>query len=256
MRIKVSRGEQIFKVFNYLFLTALALVCLYPFWHVTMASFSDSDALIAHTGLLLWPIEFTTTAYERVFANPNVLTGYISTFKLLIFGVSWQMVMTVLGAYVLSRREFMLRRPLMLAITFTMFFSGGMIPTYLNIQDLGLKGGIWAIIIPFAINTYYLIILRTSFESLPESLLEAAKIDGAGQVTLLLKIVLPLSKATLAVITMYYGVAMWNSWFWASQLIGDRTQMPLSVVLRDILINSQMQQMDSGVTKALVGTDR
>lgn len=250
MRIKVSRGEQIFKVFNYLFLTALALVCLYPFWHVTMASFSDSDALIAHTGLLLWPIEFTTTAYERVFANPNVLTGYISTFKLLIFGVSWQMVMTVLGAYVLSRREFMLRRPLMLAITFTMFFSGGMIPTYLNIQDLGLKGGIWAIIIPFAINTYYLIILRTSFESLPESLLEAAKIDGAGQVTLLLKIVLPLSKATLAVITMYYGVAMWNSWFWASQLIGDRTQMPLSVVLRDILINSQMQQMDSGVTNA------
>ena len=138
----------------------------------------------------------------------------------------------------------------MLAITFTMFFSGGMIPTYLNIQDLGLKGGIWAIIIPFAINTYYLIILRTSFESLPESLLEAAKIDGAGQVTLLLKIVLPLSKATLAVITMYYGVAMWNSWFWASQLIGDRTQMPLSVVLRDILINSQMQQMDSGVTNA------
>ena len=250
MRIKVSRGEQIFKVFNYLFLTALALVCLYPFWHVTMASFSDSDALIAHTGLLLWPIEFTATAYERVFANPNVLTGYISTFKLLIFGVSWQMVMTVLGAYVLSRREFMLRRPLMLAITFTMFFSGGMIPTYLNIQDLGLKGGIWAIIIPFAINTYYLIILRTSFESLPESLLEAAKIDGAGQVTLLLKIVLPLSKATLAVITMYYGVAMWNSWFWASQLIGDRTQMPLSVVLRDILINSQMQQMDSGVTNA------
>ena len=250
MRIKVSRGEQIFKVFNYLFLTALALVCLYPFWHVTMASFSDSDALIAHTGLLLWPIEFTKTAYERVFANPNVLTGYISTFKLLIFGVSWQMVMTVLGAYVLSRREFMLRRPLMLAITFTMFFSGGMIPTYLNIQDLGLKGGIWAIIIPFAINTYYLIILRTSFESLPESLLEAAKIDGAGQVTLLLKIVLPLSKATLAVITMYYGVAMWNSWFWASQLIGDRTQMPLSVVLRDILINSQMQQMDSGVTNA------
>lgn len=250
MRIKVSRGEQVFKVFNYLILTALALVCLYPFWHVTMASFSDSDALIAHTGLLLWPIEFTTTAYERVFANPNVLTGYISTFKLLIFGVSWQMVMTVLGAYVLSRREFMLRRPLMLAITFTMFFSGGMIPTYLNIQDLGLKGGIWAIIIPFAINTYYLIILRTSFESLPESLLEAAKIDGAGQVTLLLKIVLPLSKATLAVITMYYGVAMWNSWFWASQLIGDRTQMPLSVVLRDILINSQMQQMDSGVTNA------
>lgn len=248
MKIKATKGERIFQVFNYTLLSALALVCLYPLWHVVMASFSDSDALLAQEGLLLWPIEFTLDSYKRVFANPNVVTGYRATFKLLILGVSWQMVMTILGAYVLSRREFMLRRPLMLAITFTMFFSGGMIPTYLNIEQLGLKGSIWGLIIPFSINTYNMIILRTSFESLPESLLEAAKIDGAGHLTSLIKIVLPLSKATLSVITLYYGVATWNAWFWAAQLMDDRTEMPLAVVLRDILINSQMQQMDTGVT--------
>ena len=248
MRIKATKGERIFQVCNYIFLTMLALICLYPLWHVIMASFSDSDALLAQEGLLLWPMEFTVDSYKRVFSNPNVLTGYKATLKLLVLGVSWQMIMTILGAYVLSRREFMLRRPIMLAITFTMFFSGGMIPTYMNIEQLGLKGSIWGLIIPFSINTYNMIILRTSFESLPESLLEAAKIDGAGHLTSLFRIVLPLSKATLSVITLYYGVATWNAWFWAAQLMKDRTQMPLAVVLRDILINSQMQQMDTGVT--------
>lgn len=248
MRIKATKGERIFQVCNYIFLTLLALICLYPLWHVIMASFSDSDALLAQEGLLLWPMEFTVDSYKRVFSNPNVLTGYKATLKLLVLGVSWQMIMTILGAYVLSRREFMLRRPIMLAITFTMFFSGGMIPTYMNIEQLGLKGSIWGLIIPFSINTYNMIILRTSFESLPESLLEAAKIDGAGHLTSLFRIVLPLSKATLSVITLYYGVATWNAWFWAAQLMKDRTQMPLAVVLRDILINSQMQQMDTGVT--------
>lgn len=248
MRIKAFKGERIFQVCNYLFLSLLALICLYPLWHVVMASFSDSTALLSQEGLLLWPIDFTLESYKRVFSNPNVLTGYKATFKLLLLGVSWQMIMTILGAYVLSRKEFMLRRPIMLAITFTMFFSGGMIPTYLNIEQLGLKGSIWGLIIPFSINTYNMIILRTSFESLPESLLEAARIDGAGHLTSLFRIVLPLSKATLSVITLYYGVGTWNAWFWAAQLMKDRTQMPLAVVLRDILINSQMQQMDSGVT--------
>lgn len=248
MKIKTTRGERIFQIFNYFFLTALALVCIYPLWHVVMASFSDSNALMAQEGLLLWPIEFTVSSYKRVFANPNVLTGFQATVKLLILGVTWQMMMTILGAYVLSRREFVLRRPLMLAITFTMFFSGGMIPTYLNIEQLGLKGSIWGLIIPFSINTYNMIILRTSFESIPESLLEAARIDGAGHLTSLFRIVLPLSKATLSVITLYYGVAIWNGWFWAAQVLENRSEMPIAVVLRDILINSQMQQMDSGVT--------
>lgn len=248
MRIKETRGERVFKIFNYTFLTLLALICLYPMWHVLMASFSDSNALMAHSGLLFWPINFSVDAYKRVLSNKNIWTGYANTIELLVLGVSWKMVLTTLGAYVLSRRDFMLRRPIMLAITFTMFFSGGTIPTYLNIEQLGLKGSIWGVIIPFSIDTYNMIILRTSFESMPESLLEAARIDGAGQLTCLTKIMLPLNKASLSVITLYYGVGMWNAWFWASQIMEDRTKMPIAVILRDILINSQMQQMDTGVT--------
>lgn len=248
MRVKESFGERVFQVFNYILLGLIGFVCLYPMWHVLMASFSDSTALTAHSGLLLWPIEFSLDAYKRVLSNQNIWTGYINTIKYLVLGVSTSMVMTILGAYVLSRRDFMLRRPIMLAITFTMFFSGGTIPTYLNIQELGLKGSIWGIVLPFCIATYNMIILRTSFESLPESLLEAARIDGAGQLACLTRIVLPLSKATLAVIALYYGVAYWNGWFWASQILEVKGDMPLAVVLRDILINADMQQMDTGVT--------
>lgn len=248
MKIKASFGERAFQVFNYIFLGLIGFMCLYPMWHVLMASFSDSTALTAHSGLLLWPIEFSLEAYRRVLSNQNIWTGYLNTIKYLVLGVSTSMVMTILGAYVLSRKDFMLRRPIMLAITFTMFFSGGTIPTYLNIQELGLKGSIWGIVLPFCIATYNMIILRTSFESLPESLLEAARIDGAGQVACLTRIVLPLSKATLAVIALYYGVAYWNGWFWASQILEVKGDMPLAVVLRDILINADMQQMDTGVT--------
>ena len=248
MKIKESFGERVFQVFNYILLGLIGFVCLYPMWHVLMASFSDSTALTAHSGLLLWPIEFSLDAYKRVLSNQNIWTGYLNTIKYLVLGVSTSMVMTILGAYVLSRRDFMLRRPIMLAITFTMFFSGGTIPTYLNIQELGLKGSIWGIVLPFCIATYNMIILRTSFESLPESLLEAARIDGAGQLACLTRIVLPLSKATLAVIALYYGVAYWNGWFWASQILEYKGDMPLAVILRDILINADMQQMDTGVT--------
>ena len=248
MKIKASFGERAFQVFNYIFLGLIGFMCLYPMWHVLMASFSDSTALTAHSGLLLWPIEFSLEAYRRVLSNQNIWTGYLNTIKYLVLGVSTSMVMTILGAYVLSRRDFMLRRPIMLAITFTMFFSGGTIPTYLNIQELGLKGSIWGIVLPFCIATYNMIILRTSFESLPESLLEAARIDGAGQLACLTRIVLPLSKATLAVIALYYGVAYWNGWFWPSQILEVKGDMPLAVVLRDILINADMQQMDTGVT--------
>lgn len=248
MKIKASFGERIFQVFNYIFLGLTAFVCLYPMWHVLMASFSSSNALTAHSGLLLWPIDFSLDAYRRVLSNQNIWTGYVNTIKLLVLGVSTSMIMTILGAYVLSRKDFLLRRPIMLAITFTMFFSGGTIPTYLNIQELGLKGSLWGIVLPFCIATYNMIILRTSFESLPESLLEAARIDGAGQLACLIRIVLPLSKATLAVIALYYGVAYWNSWFWASQIMESKANMPLAVILQDILINSEMQQMDNGVT--------
>lgn len=248
--IKMSTGERIFQVFNYTFLAVLAFVCIYPMWHVLMASFSSSAELLAHQGLLFKPLNFTLECYERVFANKYVLIGYVNTIKWLVLGITSSMLMTILGAYFFSRKDVLFRRPLMILVTFTMFFSGGMIPFFLNLKELHLTNTIWGLIIPFCISTYNLIILRTSFESIPESLVEAAKLDGAGNVQILTRIMLPLTKATLAVLVLYYGVTIWNSWFWASNILQNREDMPLAVFLRDILIQNQMQAMDSGMPTA------
>ena len=250
MKIKTSLGEKIFQVFNYTFLALLSIICIYPLWHVLMASFSDHYALLGHSSLLLWFKDFTLDAYNKVLANPRIITGYISSIKLLVLGVSWQMIMTILCAYVLSRPRFLLRRPLMLMITFTMFFSGGTIPFYMNLRDLGMLGHIWGLIIPFSMTTYNMIILRTAMEGLPDGLIEAATIDGAGHITIMFRIVLPLVKATLAVLVLYYGVAHWNNWFWAVRVISDSSQLPLAVILRDILIESNTAIMDGGQVSA------
>lgn len=246
MKIKMTKGEIVFQIFNYLFLATLSIVCLYPLWHVVMASFSDHYALLGHSGLLFWPLEFTTEAYKKVLANPDIFTGYLSTIQRLVIGTGWQMLITILCAYVLSRPRFLLRRPLMLMITFTMFFSGGTIPFYMNLRDLNMLGSFWGLIIPFSMNVYNMIILRTSMEGLPSGLIEAATIDGAGHITILIKIVLPLIKATLAVLVLYYGVAHWNEWFWAVRVIADKDKLPLAVILRDILIESDTASMDGG----------
>lgn len=246
MKIKVSKGERIFQVVNYLILTLLTLVCLYPFWHVVMGSFSSTTGLMSHSGLLLWPKGFSLGAYKTVFKNPMIASGYTNTFIVMGASLVLQMVMTCLGAYFFSRRGVMFRRPLMLLVLFTMYFSGGMIPFYLNLVDLNLTGTRWGVILPFMVNTYNMIILRTSFESIPDSLTEAAQIDGAGHWTILFRIILPLSKATLAVIVLYYAVYIWNGWFWSSVLLRDREMMPLQVVLREILIANDMSSMEAG----------
>ena len=245
--IKRSFGDRVFSVINYILLTALALICLYPMLYVIFASVSDSGLLTQHSGLLIAPRGFSTAAYEKVFNNPMIIRGYMNTLFLLVVGVSVQVMMTALAAYVLSRKNVMWKNLLMMLITFTMFFSGGMIPFYLNMKQLHLTNSLMGLIIPFMINTYNLIILRTSFASIPESLTEAAQIDGAGHLKILFSIVLPLSKAILAVMVLYYGVGIWNSWFWASTILRNRESYPLQVVLREILLQNSMSSMTTGV---------
>ncbi len=247
MKIKTSMGEKVFQVVNTAFLIALSLVCIYPLWHVLMASFSDANALHSHSGLILIPLDFSLDAYKRVFADNSVLLGYMNTIKLLVLGVGTQMLLTTICAYAMSRRNFMLRRPIMLMITFTMFFSGGIIPIYMNINQLGLLNNIWGLILPMGISTYNMIILRTSIEALPDSLMEAAEIDGAGHFTILFRIVLPLVKATLAVLVMYYGVAWWNEWFWSSRIFASDEMYPLAAILRQILVQNVDTGMDAGL---------
>lgn len=228
-----------FDLFNYIFLTIIALVCLYPMLHVLFGSFSDPTLLVKHTGILLHPLGHTNRGYELVFNNPNIWTGYANTLFYVVVGTVLRTFMTMLGAYVIVQKDFMPRRGLMLLFVFTMYFSGGLIPDYLLVTQLHLLNTRWAIIIPSLINTWNMIILKTAFAQVPPSLTESARLDGAGDMTILFRIIVPASKASLAVIIMYYAVGEWNSWFSAAIYLPSRRDLyPLQLFLREILISN------------------
>lgn len=245
---KSLTGSRIFQFFNYIFLIFIVIITLYPMYFVIVASVSDPDELQRHTGLLLAPLgNVTMSAYKLVFQNAMIGRGYLNTIFILVVGVSINLIMTIAGAYFLSLKNIMFKKNIMVFIIFTMYFSGGMIPNYLNIRDLHLLDSIWSLIIPGAISTTNMIIMRTSFVSVPDSLLEAAKIDGANHLQILSKIMLPLVKATLAVMVLYYGVGHWNSWFSASIYLRTPSKFPLQLVLRNILLANQSATMTGGV---------
>lgn len=244
---KTSLSRKVFLMFDATVLVLLAAICLYPMLYVLFASLSNSSLLMAHSGLLFMPIEATIDAYKAVMQNAMIAHGYMNTLFIVVVGVTLNIVMTSIGAYFLSRKNVMLKGLIMKLIVFTMFFSGGIIPFYLTVKGLGLYNSLWALIIPSAINTFNLIIMRTSFMYIPDSLEEAAIIDGAGHILILLKVVLPLSKAIIAVMILYYGVAHWNSWFHAMIFLSDREKFPLQLVLREILIQNDTNSMTQGV---------
>ena len=225
---------------------ALIVVTLYPFWHVVMGSISDPIALMKKTGFVFLPEGAANLrSYALVFENKNIMTGYRNTLFYVVAGTSINMAFTCLGAYVLSRRNYMLKRPMSLFIIFTMFFSGGLIPFYLRVNGYGLQNTIWAVMVPYAINTYNMIILRTAFATVPSSMEESARMDGANDLIILARVIMPLTVPTLAVITLYYVVDHWNSWFPAMIFLRDRKLYPLQIFLREILILSDTREMTS-----------
>lgn len=243
---KKSVGSKVFDIFNIILLAAIMLFTLYPLYYILICSFSDYTLVSAQDGLVLFPLGFNLTAYKAVFRDPMIIPSYGNTLLYVTVGTTVNMLMTINGAYILSRRQsFILAKPLNLMIIVTMFFHGGMIPLYMVVRDLKLLDNMWALILPYAINTWNLVLMRNSFESVPESLLESAKIDGANEYQTLLKIVLPVSLPILAVITLYYLVANWNDWFPASIYLQDRTRYPLQLILREILIVSVMDTSDA-----------
>jgi putative aldouronate transport system permease protein len=250
--MKKSFGERLFDALNGLFMIALVIATLYPFIYVLMASFSDPGRLMAHRGILLWPAGFSWESYKLVLENEMIKVGYFNTLLYVIVGTFLNIVMTSLGAYTLSRRNVMLATPVMLLVTFTMFFSGGLIPSYLLMHDLHLLDTRWALIIPGAISTWNLIIMRTSFQGVPVSLEESARIDGANDWTILFRIILPLSLPVLAVMVLFYAVAHWNGYFGAMIYLRDRELFPLQLVLREILLTNSVESMTSAVS----GTDK
>lgn len=242
-----SSSEFIFDFVNNFLLTALVLVTIYPFLYVLFASLSDSDLLMQKVGILLAPLGFSIKAYISVLNNPMIAIGYGNTFLYMAVGTTINMLMTSLGAYVLSRKDFRIKRIMSLLIIFTMFFSGGMIPTYLVVMQLGMIDKIWALVLPGAISTMNLLIMRTAFMSISPSLEESAYIDGANDLVILSRIVLPLSLPTVAVMVLFYGVGHWNSWFSAMIYLRTRTKYPLQLILREVLVLNDVSRMDTGV---------
>lgn len=248
--VNETRGEKFFNFVNCVFLFGLIVIMVYPCLHVLFASLSNSNDLMQHGGFLLMPVGFTFDAYAEVFKNRLIGSGYINTIINLVIAIVINISLTTLGAYALSRKELMLRRPLMLMITFTMFFSGGLIPNYMLVKALGMTNSRWALIIPTAISAYNLIIMRTSFEGIPESLIESAKLDGAGDFTILTRIAIPVSMSVIAVIVLFYAVDQWNSWFPAFIYLKEREQWPLQLVLREIVISNNLDDMLTGSDSA------
>ena len=233
-----SLGEFLFDGFN-VFIMFFVLVCtLYPFLYVLFASFSDPGEFVRNIGFLLYPHGFSIKAYQLVFKNDMILLGYRNTLIYLVCGLTLNMIMTSLAAYALSRKGYIFKKLLTFVILFTMYFSGGLIPYYLLIKDLNMLDKAASIIVPAAINTFNMIVLRTAFANVPTSLEESARIDGANDMIILFRIIIPLSLSTMMVIGLYYAVEIWNSWFFASIFLTSRKLFPLQLVLREILITS------------------
>ena len=227
-------------------MTLLMIICLYPFLYVIFASFSDPWELVRHNGVLLHPLGFSLEGYKSVLENRSIITGYINTLINLFGGTTLNIILTLLAAYAVSRKKFLLKKPVTVMIIFTMFFNSGIIPRFLVVRDLGLYDNRLAMILPTAINVFNLVIMKTAIEQLPDSLEEAAVIEGANDFDILFKIVVPLIKSTIAVLVLYYGVAHWNQWYQALMYIQDRDKFPLQLILREILIGNSVESMAAG----------
>jgi putative aldouronate transport system permease protein len=233
---RLTGVDRVFIVFVYILVGILALLCLYPMVHVLFASISDPLKLMVHSGVLLHPRGISFKGYEIVLGNANILSGYLNTLFYVIAGTFINMFLSSMGAYALSRSNYMFKRTITIGIVFTMYFSGGLIPNFLLVRAIGIYNTRWALLLPGAIATWNLIVMKTSFQHIPASLEESAKIDGANDFVILFRIFLPVAKATLAVMTLFYAVGHWNAWFNAMIYLQNRGKYPLSLFLREILI--------------------
>ena len=233
--------DKIFYTIITIILTLFFIIVLYPCIYVISASFSSGDAVQAGK-VVLWPVDVSIEGYKTVFNTKDVWVGFRNSLFYTVVGTSINIVMTVMAAYSLARPDVPGRNGIMLLFTFTMFFNGGMIPTYMVIRALGMLDTIWCLIIPGAVGAYNLIVARTFIQnSIPLELLEAAKIDGCSDVKYLLKVVIPLSKAVIAVLVLFYGVGHWNAYFNAMIYLHTKDLFPLTLFLRQILL---MEQID------------
>jgi len=242
VQYKKTPGQWAFDIINTIFLIGLVIITLYPLYYVLMASVSNPMKIYTTGGLLLWPQDFSISNYITALSYAPIWTGYRNTFFYVVVGGGLSVLLTVMGAYALTRRNLPGKNLIMFAILFTMYFSGGLIPSYMVVKELGMLDTVWAVLLPGCISTYNLIVTISYFRGLPYELEEAAKIDGAGEFTVLFRIMLPLAKPIVAVIALYYMVAIWNSYFGPMIYLDSPELKPLQVVLREVLIQSQADQ--------------
>lgn len=245
-KIKESFGERFYTFVVYALLACFCLLILIPLMHIIAGSFSDPMALLKGEVTLL-PKGFTLDMYKKVFQDDEIWQGYWNTIVYTVVGTTISVVLTACGAYPLSRKDFYGKNVFMGLFAFTMFFTGGMIPTYLLVKQLKMLNTIWAMVLPSAVSTYNLIIMRTFFQTtIPGELVESASLDGCNDLGVFFRIVIPLSAPIFAVMVLFYGVAQWNSWFPALLYISDRSMYPLQMVLREVLIQSDISNMAGG----------
>ena len=241
----MSKGDRVFTIINAIIMILVCIVVVYPLYYVLLASVTDP--VIVNSGkLLLYPEAWYTEGYVTTLEYGPLWTAYKNTIVYTVVGTVVSLICTIPAGYALSRMDLVGRKPIMFLFTFTMFFSGGMIPLYLTIQQLHIYNTIWAMVLPVAVSAYNLIVCRSFFDtSVPIELLEAAKIDGCSDFGFFFKIAIPLSKTIIAVMTLFYATAMWNQFFNALMYLQDYDKMPLQVVLRDLVLMNQANQMGS-----------
>lgn len=239
-KMKESGADRWFTVINYIVLTIVLVIILYPLIFVLSASFSSSSAVLSGK-VWLWPVEPTLEGYRAVFKNTMVVKGFLNTLFYTGAGTGINLILSVMAAYPLSRGDFRGRNGFMLLFVFTMMFNGGLIPSYLLVKDLGMIDTVWSMLIPAALSVWNVIIMRTYFQTtIPHELLEASQLDGCSDFRFLLRIVLPLSGPILAVIALFYAVGHWNQYFNAMIYLKRASLYPLQLVLRDILVQNEV----------------
>lgn len=251
-RIKQSLGSRIFNVVNITLLALLALITFYPFWDCLVVSVSSLKSYL-ETGIHLWPSEWSFEGYSYMLKTAELWTSYANSIFITVVGTLVNMIITIMAAYVLSKKNLKGQRVLMFLAVFTMMFSGGIIPTYMVVKSLGLMNSLWSMILPSAINTYNLIVLRNFFSDLPVELEEAAKLDGCTDVGILFKIMVPISKPAITTVTLFYAVDHWNDFFSAVMYINDREKWPLQLFLRSMLFENDAAYSGSGESLFLLG---
>lgn len=249
--IRESYGDRLFLSVVYIILTMILLAVLYPLVYIVSSSFSDPIA-VSSGRVWLWPVDFSLLGYKAVLSNPQILTGYGNSLFYALLGTLISVTLTVVFAYPLSRKSFYGRNPLMFFITFTMLFSGGLIPSYLVVKELGMLDTRWALLIPGAIGVWQVIVTRTFFQSnIPDELAEASEIDGCSDLRFMWSVVIPLSKPIIAVLCLMYAVGQWNAYFDALIYLKSQELYPLQLVLRSILILGNAPSSNIDVTELL-----